>query len=195
IAPATGELLEQTLDATYPHWHDGLSRAAYGRWFTAQLATPWGRTHLTRWALVDDDRVLGSAKLYSFDATLDGRGVRLAGIGAVFTLPEYRGRGVARELMTQLMHRAARDGADAALLFSEIGPSYYERLGFATIPTTDLSLRVIEDDRRGAPATMVRAGDDRDIADIVGMDAARAAPFRFHLNRDCDLSHYAIARR
>jgi hypothetical protein len=59
----------------------------------------------------------------------------------------------------------------------------------------DLTLRVIEDQRRGAPATMVRAGDDRDLADLAAMDVARAAPFRFHLNRDRDLVHFAIAKK
>ena len=42
---------------------------------------------------------------------------------------------------------------------------------------------------------MVRGGDDRDLPDIVAMGQARAAPFRFHLNRDRDLVHYSIARK
>jgi GNAT superfamily N-acetyltransferase len=195
LTPATGVLLEQTLDATYPHWHDGLSRAAYGRWFTAQLATPWGRRHLTRWALVDGEHLLAMAKLYDFNATLDGGAIRVTSIGAVFTLPAYRGRGVARELITCVVEKAAREGADLAMLFSEIDPGFYLRLGFDAVPLPELSLRVLEDERRGAPATMVRAGDDRDLPDIVAMDAARSRPFRFHLRRDRDLAHYAIAKK
>src|SRR5438132_6544464 len=42
---------------------------------------------------------------------------------------------------------------------------------------------------------MVRAGDDRDLKSIVEMGKARAAAFRFHLNRDRDLVHYAIAKK
>jgi predicted N-acetyltransferase YhbS len=195
LAPAIGELAEKTLDLTYPQWHDGLSRANYGRWFEAQLTTRWGRTHLSRWALLDDGDLVATAKLYTFEATLDGRAIRVAGVGAVFTAPERRGRGGARELLERLLERAARDGADAALLFSEIDPAYYARLGFTAIPTDERSVRVVEDARRGAPATMVRAGDDRDLDAIVAMDAARAAPFRLHLNRDRDLAHYAIAKK
>jgi hypothetical protein len=43
--------------------------------------------------------------------------------------------------------------------------------------------------------TMVRGGDDRDLKDIVSLDAARAEPFRFHLARDRDLVQFAIARK
>ena len=69
------------------------------------------------------------------------------------------------------------------------------RLGFTAIPTRQRTIVVAESDRRGAPATMVRAGDDRDLKSIVEMGEARAAAFRFHLNRDRDLVHYAIAKK
>jgi hypothetical protein len=102
---------------------------------------------------------------------------------------------VARELIERLLALAAGRGADLALLFSEIGADYYARLGFTPIATTTSTLRVHEDDRRGAPATMVRAGEDRDLADIAAMDASRAASYRFHLERDRDLVRFAIARK
>jgi hypothetical protein len=89
----------------------------------------------------------------------------------------------------------AAEGADMALLFSEIGADYYTRLGFTAVPLDELSLRVIEDSRRGAPATMVRAGDARDLDAVVALDAIRSEPFRFHINRDRDLVQFAIAKR
>jgi hypothetical protein len=56
-------------------------------------------------------------------------------------------------------------------------------------------LRVTESTRYGAPMTMVRGGDDRDLKDIVSLSASRAEPYRFHLVRDRDLVHFAIARK
>jgi GNAT superfamily N-acetyltransferase len=195
LVEAQGAILDRILDDTYGLWHDGLTRPAYGRFYTAQLGTAWGRTHLRRFALVDGDEVLASAKLYRFEAVLDGRPIQVAGIGAVFTSPRARGRGAARDLVEQVLERSTADGADLALLFSEIGPEYYARLGFATIATTDLQLRVTESTRYGAPMTMVRGGDDRDLKDIASMGAARAEPYRFHLTRDRDLVQFAIARK
>jgi GNAT superfamily N-acetyltransferase len=195
IVLAEGATLDRILDDTYSIWNDGLSRPAYARFYTAQTATPWGRTHLQRYALVDSGDIQASAKLYRFDAALDGRAVQVVGIGAVFTTPAARGRGAARELLDRLLERAAADGADLALLFSEIGPTYYERLGFDAIATTDRRLRVTESTRYGAPMTMVRGGDARDLADIVAQGQTRAEPYRFHLHRDRDLVHFAIARK
>lgn len=201
LVEAEGPILERILDDTYNIWGDGLTRRAYGRFYAAQVATPWGRAHLRRLALVEGNEVLASAKLYAFDAVLDGRPIAVAGIGAVFTPPARRGRGAARELMERLLEQAAADEADFALLFSEVGPDYYVRLGFDAIATTDRQLRVTESTRYGAPATLVRVGDDRDLADIVSMGRARVAPsggiapYRFHLDRDRDLVHFAIARK
>src|SRR5262245_12410866 len=167
FAIVEGPYLQQVLDHSYPLWHEGLSRPAYGRYYAGQLATPWGRHHLQRFALVDRGDVLASAKLYSLDASLDGRPARVAGIGALFTSPAHRGRGHAAALVERLLERAAADGADMALLFSIIGADYYARLGFEPVATPDLALRVMEDERRGAPMTLVRAGEDRDLADVV----------------------------
>jgi predicted N-acetyltransferase YhbS len=197
-AMAEGLLLEQILDSTHTIWHEGLSRPAYRRYYTAQRATAFGRDHLRRFALVGaggEADVLASAKQYTFAATLDGAVVRVVGIGAVFTEPAHRGRGHARELIDRLLEQAAADGADLALLFSEIGGDYYARLGFEPLVATDLVVRITESDRHGAPATMIRAGEERDLADIVAMGQTRALRYRFHLNRDRDVVHYAIAKK
>jgi predicted N-acetyltransferase YhbS len=195
LVPAEGRFLDQILDATYDIWHEGLSRPAYARYFAAQCRTPWGRTHLDRVALVEGDTLLASAKRYLLDATLDGERLRVIGVGAIFTQPEHRGRGAARELVERMIEAATAGGIDLALLFSEIDREYYARLGFTAIDTHDVQLRVTESTRHGAPMTMVRGGDDRDLADIAAMGAVRAARYRFHLERDRDLVHYAIAKR
>ena len=196
IVPAEGAILDEILSATFDIWHEGLTREAYPRYYKGQLVTPWARNHLRRWALVDAaGAVLASAKAYLFDATLDRRPIRVFGIGAVFTQPEHRGHRYARTLLERMIERAAADGFDLALLFSEIGADYYARLDFSELPAFDLTLRVREDARRGAPATLVRFGDDRDLADVVAMGDVRAAPFRFYLRRTRDVVHYALAKK
>jgi predicted N-acetyltransferase YhbS len=195
LVPAAGPVLDEILAATFPIWHEGLSRRGYERYYTAQLATPWGRSGLRRWALVDGSAVLASAKAYRFSAVLEGRTIGIVGLGAIFTQPPHRGRGHARVLAERILEGAAADGADLALLFSEIGPDYYARAGFSVVPRSHLTLKVVESDRRGAPATLVRAGEDRDIADIVDMGRVRSAPYRLHLDRDRELVKFAIAKK
>src|SRR5215217_3731665 len=195
LAVAEGQLLEQILVETHKIWSEGLAPKPYMQWWKAQLETAFGRRHLRRVALVEGAEVLASAKEYTFAATLDGAAIRVVGLGAVFAQPAHRGRGVASELIERMLADAARSGADLAMLFSEIGADYYERVGFHTIPILDRTLRVTESARYGAPATLVRAAEDRDLADIVAMGEVRAKPFRFHLVRDRDTVYYAIAKK
>ena len=190
-----GPLLDQILGSTYEIWHQGLSHHAYRQFYVAQRRTVWGQRHLSRLALVGSGEVLASAKIYMFDATLDGQRIRVAGLGAVFTPPAHRRKGAARDLIARALDQVTSDGADLALLFSEIGPAYYANLGFSPIATMNRTLRVTESTRYGAPATMVRGGERRDLQAIVSMGTTRAATFRFHLDRDEDLIEYAIAKK
>jgi GNAT superfamily N-acetyltransferase len=194
LVNAEGPLLDQILDNTYPIWNEGLTRDAYGKWNAAQLRTPWGRTHLHRFALVDDEgRLLASAKRYRLDARLDGRAVRVAGLGAVFTPVEQRGRGYASQLVERLLERERGEGAAMAALFYEIGEAFYQRLGFAAVPLAETNVDV--DRRGGAPAMLVRAGHEHDVPAIAAMHTARAADARFTLRRDEAQIMYALSKK
>jgi len=194
VVVAEGPLLDQILGLTYEIWNEGLSERAYSQWNAAQLRTPWGRTHLQRFALVDDaGRLLATAKRYRFRARLDGRAGWMAGIGAVFTPHLQRGKGYASQLIERLVEMERSDGVLFASLFSEIGPDFYERLGFIAVPLDEVTVRV--ERRQGAPAMLVRAGDDRDLASVEAMHQVRASGARFALNRDRPMIQYALAKK
>jgi hypothetical protein len=78
-------------------------------------------------------------------------------------------------------------------LFSEIGTSFYERLGFAAVPVDEVSVRV--ERRNGAPAMLVRVGDDRDLPALAEMHRVRSADVRFALDRDRSTIHYAVSKK
>ncbi len=194
LVVAEGPLLDQILSLTYPIWNEGLSERAYSQWNAAQLRTPWGRKHLQRFALVDDaGRLLATAKRYRYRAFLDGRIGWMAGIGAVFTPHLQRGKGHASQLIERLLETERREGVLFASLFSEIDPGFYERIGFTAVPLDEVTVRVAR--RAGAPAMLVRAGDDRDLAAIETMHQVRASTVRFALNRDRPMIQYALAKK
>ena len=192
--PATGAILEQVLDDTYTLWNDGLSRANYAKAWAAQLKTPWGQAHLDRVALVDGPHVMCSAKRYDLSLRLDGRIRRVLGIGAVFTPPAHRGRGSARELITRILDTAVTEGQEFSMLFSEIAPAFYEQLDFVPVPLLE-STFAVDRKRGGAPAMLVRSGDDRDLPAVIEMSAARAASARLALDRNEDFVRYGITRK
>src|SRR5215510_3656557 len=127
LTPVDGALHDRILDDTYPLWHDGLTRERYGLYNRGQMQTPWGARALTRLALVDRGQVLASAKRYDLTIQVDGCAVPTLGIGAVFTPLEQRRHGHAARLIDTLCAEAKAAGAHMAMLFSEIGPRYYER--------------------------------------------------------------------
>ena len=194
VVPVQGAILDSVLDATCPISRDGLDRHAYGRFDAAQMKTPWGRRFQRRFALVEGGDLLASAARYDLAGRFEGRAVRICGIGSVFTDPSRRGLGHARVLLETLLDEAAGKGAEVALLFSQAGLENDAPRGFEAIPSTEVTLDVASS-RHGAPMTMVRGGEERDLAAIVAMGRVRAGPFRFHLDRDIDLIQYAITKK
>jgi GNAT superfamily N-acetyltransferase len=171
----------------------GLDRAAFGRFHSARMRTAWGRRSQRAFALVDGADLRSGALRYDFAAVLDGRAIRVCGIGSVFTEPASRGLGHARRLVDTLLDHAARDGAELALMFSQSGAPACA--GFEPIGMTETALEVVDTPRPGAPMTLVRSGEARDLAAIVAMGRTRADRFRFHLDRDADLVQYAITAK
>jgi hypothetical protein len=194
VIEAHGTFLDRVLDARSQTVATGLNRQAYGQFHAARMKTRWGsrcqRTH----ALVDGGSILASAEQYDLSGELDGRAVQICGVGSVWAEPSPPGDH-ARVLVDTLIDRASREGASMALLFSQNFIADEERNDFDHIPLTDLTLRVNESSRRGAPMTMVRAGEERDLAAIAAMGRVRAGNVRFHLDRDVDFIQYAITTK
>jgi GNAT superfamily N-acetyltransferase len=197
VVLADKQTLDRVLEATHPICHNGLNRRAYSRFHAAQVKTPWGSGHQRLFALVDGALVLASAKRYDFRGILDQKAIHISGLGAVFTDPAHRGQGHGRALIERLLADAVDEGADLALLFSEIGTRYYyARMGFEALPTPPMTaIRVSESARHGAPMTMIRGGEARDLDAIVAMGRERAGQFRFHLDRDVSLVQYAVTKK
>jgi hypothetical protein len=107
VVSADGVILERILQATYPIWHHGLSRQAYGRFDVAQMKTAWGRGHQRRVALVEGGELLASARQYDLAGVLYQRPVRVCGIGEVFTRPLHRRHGRASTLVERLLAAAS----------------------------------------------------------------------------------------
>jgi len=154
------------------------------------MKTTWGRDRQRTFALTDGHEILASAEQYDLTGVFDERPVRICGVGSV-----QSDSGHASELINCLMGAAERDGVELTVLFADGAIDDALAGLFETIPCTDLTLSVAHSPRHGAPMTMVRGGEERDLAAIVAMGRARAAPFRFHLDRDIDFVQYAISSK
>jgi hypothetical protein len=193
--PLDAIVLDCVVDAAYPIRYEGLDRISYGKSYAAQMKTAWGRLHQSRFALTDGEGLLAGAVQYDFTGRLDGRVLRICGIGSVFTDPAPAGLGHVPAMLEKMLDQAAGSGSDMALLFARADLEDAARKGFQAIPLADVTLQVAESPRHGAPMTMVRGGEERDLAAIAAMGRVRADRYRFHLDRDIDLVQYAITRK
>jgi hypothetical protein len=193
VKPAEGAILDRVLDAAHSISSEGLSRHAYAQFDTAQTRTAWGRRHRRRLALVEGGDVLASAVQYDLAAMLDQGPVRVCGIGSIVSGPGERD-GRAQSLLERVLDQAARDRAAMALLFSD-SADHGQPNGFEAVSTIEVELAVAESTRPGAPMALIRGGEERDLAAIAAMGQVRAAPFRFHLDRDVDFVQHAVTKK
>ena len=196
VVPAEGAILQRIVATTPLVAYRGLSREAFVKYDAAQAKTAWALRHRRRFALMQADDVLASAERYDLTGRLDRQLVTICGIAAVLDSgADDDGRNYGGALVEQLLEDATRDGADLALLFRTANPSSPVPDGFEVVPTTDVELTVTESSRHGAPMTLVRGGEDRDLDAIAAMGHVRADQFRFHIDRDVDLIKHAITRK
>jgi len=66
-----------------------------------------------------DGRLWGVVGAYPYDVRLGGVGFRMAGIGQVICLPEYRGRGVMTAVLKKVIAALEEEGYDAAWLMGD----------------------------------------------------------------------------
>lgn len=195
IVPAEGVILERILEMTAPVRRDGLGPDAFAALDAAQTKTAWALHHQRRFALVDGSEFLASARRFALTGTLDRHAVSLCGIGAVVTAPAHRDSGYGRHLVERLVEQATRERIDAVLLFAPPESWCDVPVGFEPIPATEVEVSVAEPPRGGAPMTLVRGGEDRDLPAIVAMGQLRAERFRFHLDRTHDFVKHAITKQ
>jgi hypothetical protein len=194
IVPVDRTILDRIVEAT-PLVACGLSREAFARYHTAQAKTAWAAGHRHAVALVHGDHVLASAERYDLAGKLDGQPIGICGIAALFNGRHDDGQDHRGALVERLLEQATRDGADLALLIQSVNWAASASHGFEAIPTADVELRVTESPRHGAPMTLVRAGEDRDLGAIAEMGRIRAGQYLFHLDRDVDHIKHAITRK
>jgi predicted N-acetyltransferase YhbS len=84
-----------------------------------------------------DGAIVATLLVHRIELALDGRVIPAYGIGSVGTLVAERRRGHAAALCRAACAAHEGEGRAVGLLFSDIAPAYYERLGFRASPATE----------------------------------------------------------
>jgi predicted acetyltransferase len=125
------------LRSSYTMWGCGMSREDYVEWIRSQKQTFYWRRNVRYLVVRSDGKLVCSCKLYTLTMRARGKFFRVAGIGAVYTMPEHRGRGHASQMLEALEQLAKQENFDALLLYSDIDPSFYEQAGYQLLSDCD----------------------------------------------------------
>jgi predicted N-acetyltransferase YhbS len=114
-------------------WHYQEWEALLPDWSFAQalaeLQSHTGRRQVpTTLVAIEDDRPIGSASL--LEADLVGWEHLSPWLASLFVAPEFRGRGLGRELVSRVVEEAKALGVSVVYLFTAGQADYYQRLGW-----------------------------------------------------------------
>jgi predicted N-acetyltransferase YhbS len=107
-------LLEKSFHFTMEEWYQ---KGFYqGRYFATSI--------------LDEDRVVSNVARNAFDLVVEGRPVRALQLASVCTDPEYRGRGLLRQLMEDTLRRFLGEYDLIYLFANDTVLDFYPRFGF-----------------------------------------------------------------
>ncbi len=176
IPPAQYARLVLPLSAAL--WAGRRNMAMYTEQTLQIAASPYGKRSYRTVGLYDGSALLASCKRYERSVRVGAGRLRTFGIGAVFTPEPLRGRGYASAMIGMLLD-AARDARyDAAFLFSDIRPKFYEELGFRLQLSRTIALRTDALERARIEIARLEEGDWNDVQRLFsGLDRARTWGF------------------
>lgn len=131
IRPANDKDRLATLENTWRHWGGGLTRDEF---FENRLNSPQFQRSRRFVGLIDDEVVVSLAA-YTCRFQLQGDLLDGVAIGSVYTKEDHRGHGYASQLMSYVDRIHTTGGAKLSVLYSDISPQFYERLGYVTCPS------------------------------------------------------------
>lgn len=133
IHEASPEELAAAHGNVFDIWSKGLP---FQEHIASRMASPKHR--LATWYVgTIDSRVVVSLGCYPLKFKVRGKLVPGFSIGSVYTIKEVRGRGYAPQLLAWVEAREHERNAKIGLLYSDIDPAYYQRLGYQLCPSLE----------------------------------------------------------
>jgi predicted N-acetyltransferase YhbS len=133
-------------DWHHAQWKDLLSGWTHEQAEADLRGHTGGRQVPTTMVALARDRVIGSASLLVAD--LDGWEQLSPWVASVYVLPEWRGKGIGRQLVTRAVEEGTALGFTSLYLWTAGQRTFYERLGWEDLATAPLGLVTVAVMRR-----------------------------------------------
>ena len=136
------------------------------------------------WGAFEDGRLTAHMLHHRFEFRLDGQWIPAGGIGAVSTLPEYRGNGAIREIFKALLTEAYKEGQVLSALYP-FNHAFYRKFGYETVrwrDTYSFPPAVLREYRFTGKAVQWQAGNP--VSEYTALYDRFASGFNLAIRRD-----------
>jgi predicted N-acetyltransferase YhbS len=133
----------------------------------------------------EDGRIVATAQIFQRVVNLRGARVPLGGIGSVYTMEHYRGRGVGSALMQLAVTTMEHAGFEVSLLFAE-QLDFYARFGWRPVTRQFSALADTQTMRTAAEFRLARFEQARDLRQAAALHRSYSGRFDGTAVRDPD---------
>jgi len=178
LRPARGSERDQVLDLLALWYGDRSFFARYNH------HDPGFRDDLCLVAC-EDGRIVATAQIFQRIVNLRDARVLLGGIGSVYTMDRYRGRGIGSALMRLALTTMEREGFEVSLLFAE-RLDFYGRFGWRPVTRQFSALADTQTMRTAAGFRLARFEQAHDLQEIAALHRSYSGRFDCTVLRDLD---------
>jgi predicted N-acetyltransferase YhbS len=142
-----------------------------------------------------DGRVVTACGCFHVSVRIDGTVERACAVGSVHTLAECRGRGFAPRLLAFAESQERSLGKTFSLLYSDIPPAYYERLGYRLCPAAKGWINPAESHTLAAgPCTLIRFDAASEVPALLDLYDRGHVRYSLSIARSADYWRYLVAQ-
>jgi predicted acetyltransferase len=142
-----------------------------------------------------DRCVVAACGCYHVSVCVDGVVEPACAVGAVHTLPEFRGRGFAPRVLAYAEKQEREAGKTFSLLYSDIRPAYYERLGYRRCRAAQGWANPLEAGTKSpASRTLTRFQPDSELSTLSDLYDRGHARHALSIARSAEYWRYLIAQ-
>ncbi|ALM74493.1 GNAT family N-acetyltransferase [Thermococcus barophilus] len=167
---------------TYREW--GLNREKFLTWLNCDNSIKLGNIFLYE----ENGKIASMIQIVEREVKIGDDFLKCAGIANVCTAPEFRGRGIAKKLMSAVLQEIDKNYEISALFagYGEIAHSIYRRYGFRDSYFTEYGI-IIEQQLKGIEESpYVREATIEDAKDILKLYESRISNLNGVIKRDAE---------
>lgn len=131
---------------------------------------------------------------YQFDFRVRGEVIPGFAFGEVHTRAEYRGRGYAPKLLDSVEQHQKAQGRVLGMLYSDINPEYYHRLGYELCPSNEGWADPISTTAYTSPHELIPFERQGEATNMAGIYAAYHAGRAISVERSTEYWNYLLSR-